>query len=119
MTIEKPDVNKIMDSLTRYTPPLTPPPPPPSPYVNGLWYNGKTIKIDGWVFESCRFDNCTLIVTTPHFSLINCYLDITNTIMYQGSILSIIKLYNLRSTAAVPPDFSAIRNPDGTVTVGG
>lgn len=96
-----------------------PPVPPPPPIVKNLWYNNQKIKVDGWTFESCRFDNCTIIVHTPYFTFKNCYFDESSVVHWGGSVLSIIQLFTYQAGINVLPQFSAVRNPDGTVTMGG
>jgi hypothetical protein len=97
----------------------TPPPPPPQPIVKNLWYNNKTLKIDGWSFESCRFDNCTLIVNSQFFTLKNCHLSETNYIQWGTSTINVIRLFNHQAGLDMPQPFCATQNPDGTVTIGG
>lgn len=103
-----------------------PPPPPPipqfvpaSPTVKGLWYNQKVIKLDGWVFDSCRFDNCKIIIETPNFELKNCYLDDTNTIEVSGKLVNVVKFLNMRGDLSDHPSYLPVHNEDGTVTIGG
>lgn len=96
-----------------------PPVPPPPPVVKNLWYNNQTLKIDGWTFESCRFDNCTLVVHSPFFTLKNCHFDKSNFIQWGLSLIPVIQLFNHQSGNDATPPFIAVRNADGTVTIGG
>lgn len=86
----------------------------------GLWFNNQEIYLDGWKFISCRFDNCKIHVTTGNFVIERCFIDNTNTIYYMGASINIIKLYNRSSdlTRNAMPSFAAIKNDDGTFTIG-
>lgn len=81
-----------------------------------LYYRKKEIKIDGYIFENCRFDNCKLITSRGSFKFINCVLDDFTFVTYEKGASKIIKLYNRRkqvATAALNP----INNQDGTITI--
>src|ERR1043166_4134699 len=66
------------------------------PEVNGLYYRGKILVLDGYRFTNCRFDNCTLQVSTTNFSLVHCVIDDLTTIQYGGDTLKLVKLFNSR-----------------------
>ncbi|MEB0009328.1 hypothetical protein QN375_06045 [Pseudomonas sp. MH9.2] len=99
-------------------PPTSLPSAPPPPIVKGLWYQNKTIKLDGWTFESCRFDSCVLVVNSPYFTIKNCFIDKSSVIQYGELIIKVVQLFNHHASANVTPDFTAIKNPDGTVSIG-
>lgn len=63
------------------------------PEVKGLYYNSQTIRLDGYTWVECRFDNCTLEATSTNFEIKNCIIDSTNQIVYGNSVLKIIKLF--------------------------
>jgi hypothetical protein len=91
-----------------------------TPEVKGLWYKDKEICIDGWRFVSCRFDNCTLTLETTEFAFTNCLIDSSCTIRFRGKILNVLQLFNrdyewMRTNN---PIFAAVKNPDGTITIG-
>jgi hypothetical protein len=112
-----------------------PPPPPPSgnalldalaqymvrPTVNGLYYNGKVVKLDGFKFVGCRFDNCKLVVGSSSFELENCVIDPSTLIEYGAEPVKVIRLFNSQYGwgHGVPPAFTARRNADGSITVDG
>jgi hypothetical protein len=117
-------------------PPLPPPnlglrapPPPPGalgqifgrPTVQGLYYNGKMVALDGYQFVGCRFDNCTLMVASPNFELINCVIDPSTVIQYGMETVKIVRLFNSRSEwmYASAPGLAPRRNADGTITIDG
>lgn len=97
-----------------------PPPPPPVKYpvLNGLWYNRKVIKLDGWIFDACRFDNCMLVIETPYFTVKNCYIDSSNTVEVQGVLMNAVKFLNMTTHMAAHPAYQPFRNVDGTVSIG-
>lgn len=109
---------------------LVPPPPPPPgalsqifgrPIVQGLYYNGKMVPLDGYRFVGCRFDNCTLMVASNNFELINCVIDPTTVIQYGMETIKIVQLFNSRSEwmYASAPGFAPRKNADGTITIDG
>lgn len=90
-----------------------------TPTVEGAWYNGQEIKIDGFKFIKCRFDNCRLIVSSTNISLVNCYIDDKTLIIYSGEILKIIRLYNKDNDYLKihVPGYVPEQNEDGTITI--
>ncbi|MNJ45714.1 hypothetical protein D3C77_408220 [compost metagenome] len=113
------DSNELANALTRNS---NGAPPPPGalqyPVTQNLWFNQKIVKLDGWSFESCRFDGCRLVIETPYFRLQNCYIDDSTEIELKGSIVNAVKLLNLSSKTARHPAFCAVRNLDGTISIG-
>jgi hypothetical protein len=105
------------------------PPPPPNalaqlfgrPVVQGLYYNGKQVALDGYQFVGCRFDNCTLLVSSSNFELINCVIDEATVIQYGPEPMKIVHLFNSRSDwmYASAPALAPRRNADGTITING
>lgn len=90
------------------------------PEARGLYYNGKTIKLDGYSFNGCRFDNCVLELTSVNFSLTKCVIDSTTRISYGNTVLKVIQLFNSRYEWAYqhfPPQFVPQRHADGTITI--
>lgn len=89
------------------------------PKVQGLYYNGQTIVLDGYTFIGCRFDNCTLYIATSNFDILNCVLDQSTKISYGIEAAKIIKLFNSRYewAAEVFPEFMPTKNGDGTITI--
>lgn len=90
------------------------------PEVKGIYYNGKKVVLDGYTFNGCRFDNCTLEVTSLNFDLIGCVIDPSTVISYGNSVLKVIQLFNSRypwayKNFAIP--FVPIRNADGSITI--
>lgn len=93
----------------------------PNPEVKNQWFNGQTLKLDGWHFISCRFDNCKLFVSTPYFFIEGCLIDASTIITYSPELLEVVRLFNYRNTHMKinHPNFCPRFNADGTMTVGG
>ncbi|WP_041363950.1 hypothetical protein [Methylomonas methanica] len=91
------------------------------PEINGIWFNGKEVKLDGYRFVSCRFDNCKITVSSANFEIENCYIDDYSLIIYSGEIVKPIRLYNSRYEWVYEhaPFFAPTKNADGTITIKG
>lgn len=89
------------------------------PEVKNVWFNEKEIKIDGFRFVACRFDNCKLIVTSTNFELERCYIDQKTQVVYSTSLVNIIRLFNSRYdwTYQYMPYFAPTRHENGTITI--
>jgi hypothetical protein len=90
------------------------------PKVVRQWFNGEHIQLDGWHFVGCRFDNCSLTVSSPIILLERCLIDVSCKIFVKPSATSPIKIYNLRTI--VLEGFSAFwptYHEDGTISIGG
>lgn len=98
---------------------LPPPAPGQFPVNDGLWFHHKVVKLDGWHFVGCRFDNCKLVIDTPYFVLRNCFIDGSNLIEMQGALVNAVQFLNLTPGQALKQMFQPTRNPDGTYSVGG
>lgn len=91
-----------------------------TPEVRGLYYNGKTVTLDGYKFVGCRFDNCVLRVNSTNFELIQCVIDATTRVEYSTSICKLLKLFLGRyhwAQSFFNAAFLPTRNPDGSVTI--
>jgi hypothetical protein len=90
------------------------------PEVRGLWYHDKDIYLDGWKYVSCRFDNCRFYLNIGNFVLEECFIDDKCVVLYQGASLKVIQLYNRDSEFIRNnyPFFSAVKNPNGTYSLG-
>ena len=89
------------------------------PDVRDVWFNGKTVKLDGFNFWNCRFDNCRLEVSTFNFEMHRCFIDNNSKIRYYGEIIKVLRLFNSRYDWAYKaiPDFCATRHEDGTISI--
>lgn len=89
--------------------------------VEGLWYNKKSIQLDGYRFVRCRFDTCHISVTSPRFELIDCFIDNSSLKYFSNDIMKIIKLFNSGNEVMYDrwPDFAPKRNADGTISITG
>lgn len=91
------------------------------PEITGAWFNNKEIKLDGYNFISCRFDNCKLTITSTNFELNHCYLDEKTLILYGADVLRPIRLFTSRWDWMYKqmPYFAPTLNDDGTITISG
>lgn len=89
--------------------------------LKGIWFNGKEVKLDGFRFVNCRFDNCKLTVSSTNFEIESCHIDDTSQIIYSGDIVKPIRLFNSRYDwiYSNAPFFAPIKNVDGTITIKG
>jgi hypothetical protein len=91
------------------------------PEVKGLYYNGKAIKLDGYRFVECRFDNCVLEVNSDNFELVGCVIDGSTRIQYSSNLAKVIRLFLGRYQWATAQYFHSFflptKNPDGTETI--
>ena len=91
------------------------------PEVRGLYFNGKTVDLDGFRFIGCRFDNCVLRLRTTYFDIINCVLDTSTRVEYSGELAKVLQLfigrYDWVTPEYFPVNFLPIKNPDGSITI--
>ncbi len=89
------------------------------PEIKGTWFNNREVKLDGFRFVSCRFDNCKLTVTSTNFELERCYIDANTVILYGNEIVKPIRLFNSRYEWVynTMPYFAPVRYQDGTITI--
>ena len=87
--------------------------------VKDMWFNGKTVRLDGYSFVSCRFDNCKIQINSIHFEMHRCFLDDNTIIAYQGEIVKLIRLFNVRYIWVYDklPYFAPEKHEDGTITI--
>ncbi|MEW8352662.1 MAG: hypothetical protein AB2665_02585 [Candidatus Thiodiazotropha sp.] len=91
------------------------------PEINGTWFNGKEVKLDGYKFIGCRFDNCKITVSSTNFEIEDCFIDEKTQIIYSGEIVKTIRLFNSRYEWIYEhaPFFAPTKNADGTITIKG
>ena len=89
------------------------------PDVRDVWFNGKTVKLDGFNFLNCRFDNCQLEVSTFNFEMHRCFIENNNNILYYGEVIKILRLFNSPYDWAYKamPNFCPTRHEDGTISI--
>jgi len=89
------------------------------PKVSNIWYHQKEVNLDGYTFESCRFDDCTLIIETSNFELVNCFIGQGTSFRFGSEISNPIRVFNLYNDNVYEnnPFFAPIKNPDGTITI--
>ncbi|MGR6834393.1 hypothetical protein [Aliivibrio wodanis] len=84
-----------------------------------LWFNKKIVSLTGYKFTNCRFDGCELYVQSDNFEIENCFISTDTIIKYSDSSLRVLKIFNKDSEAIRKsmPNFAAIKNDDGTITI--
>jgi hypothetical protein len=88
------------------------------PQLTGVWYHDTQFSLDGYHFVGCRFDRCTLHVSSGNFELTNCFVAPDTEIIYQSETIAIIRLFTrLLQWDGTRSPFAPIFNIDGTVTV--
>lgn len=87
--------------------------------VRGIWFNGKKLTLDGYHFFNCRFDNCTLLISSNNFELHNCFLDKSTNVSFGEDVVKVLRLFN----RVYPwmdeeyPYFVPKRHEDGTISI--
>ena len=87
--------------------------------AKGLYYNNKSITLDGYKFVDCRFDNCLLHINSDNFELVNCIIDPRCRINYSANVSKPLKLFLSRYSWAPDhfPNFAPKVSADGAVTI--
>lgn len=89
--------------------------------VQGNYYNGKVLAADGYRFNGCRFDRCTISVGSNNFEFVNCVFDETTQISFHDQAAQPIRLFLVKVPAEVQVKFNnffwPLYQPDGTVSV--
>ena len=87
--------------------------------VKQIWFNKKEVTLDGHKFVGCRFDNCTLKISSVYFEMIHCYLDQETMVVWEGQLVKPLRLFNSRFEWAYSesPYFSPTRHDDGTISI--
>ena len=93
---------------------------PGNPIVKGQWFKNQVMRLDGWNFQSCRFDGCMLQVASTTFRLERCYIDEHTSIIFEGVILNIVRLFHVRNSymKTNAPYFAPTYHEDGTISIG-
>lgn len=87
--------------------------------VRDVWYNQKTVTLDGYDFHHCRFDGCKLSISSTNFALDRCFIDESTVVYYGDEVMRVMKLFNSRFKWAYDamPAFVPQRHEDGTVSI--
>jgi hypothetical protein len=92
------------------------------PIVTSVYYNKKTLTLDGYTFRECRFDGCTLILHSPNFVLDHCVIDQTCVLNFGDQLGKVLQLFGTRYPSWWDNYFPGLvptRNADGTISIGG
>ncbi len=99
-------------------------PPSPSPPIQDRWFKDTTIHIDGYTFERCRFDRCTLLTEFAAFAFRQCFISPDCRLYFAGPSLKVVQLlmHTLRTQDRVQllpgeEGVCAVLNPDGTFSL--
>lgn len=89
------------------------------PVVSGVWYNNKSMNIDGYKFVQCRFDNCQLWANSSNFEIDHCIIDKSSHVYFGKDALRLVKLFNhsFDWIYAAAPSWAPVRNGDGTISI--
>lgn len=90
------------------------------PELKNVYYNGKTVPLDGYNFQYCRFDNCTLQISSTNFKLHHCIIDPSCQIQYGQSLVKVVQLFTSRYPWLVEqvPSLAPTLHDDGTLSIG-
>jgi hypothetical protein len=122
---KKPEPDFLSGALAALASLVNNPAPPQTPPIQGRWFNNQTINIDGYTFEGCRFDQCSLVTSMATFTLRDCYIAPTCSIFFDGPTLKVVRLlmhdltlkgrieYRPAESGLYPP----VVTPDGRFTL--
>ena len=87
--------------------------------VNDVWFNDRAVSLDGYNFQSCRFDNCKLHIASANFEMHKCFVDDNTVIFYHGEMVKILRLFNCRYHWIYQklPYFAPVRHENGTISI--
>jgi hypothetical protein len=86
--------------------------------VEGRWFKGDAIIIDGYQFSRCRFDECRLMYTTLDFKFTECVLESSTIIHGYAGVLAMRAFHSPWPTLdQFWPQFAPIRHPNGTISI--
>jgi hypothetical protein len=90
------------------------------PEVASVYYNAKTVNIDGYTFRGCRFDGCTLTANSTNFRLDHCVLDDKCIIQFGPNLVKVVQLFTSRYPwwESSSPGLAPVRHDDGTISIG-
>ncbi len=93
--------------------------------IQGKWFSGSDVSLDGYEFERCRFDKCSLISSNGDFIMKDCFIADNNSVTVGDGAQRIVTLALYRLSMHIPilqqirkPPVSPIFNPDGTISIG-
>lgn len=89
------------------------------PDVRDVWFNRKTVTLDGFSFHNCRFDQCQLHVASTNFDLNHCFISDDTIIYFGDEVVKAVRLFSRRNTWIYDnlPYFAPARHEDGTISI--
>jgi hypothetical protein len=92
------------------------------PYeVSGQWFYQKSIQLDGYAFNNCRFDHCNIYVSRGIFRLTSCFFG-SCILYYSDEARNVIRLFSgqhIPDSVSIIPFLRPVANADGTFTIDG
>jgi len=92
--------------------------------IQDRWFKDTNIDIDGYTFQRCRFDRCSLITEAATFNFESCFVSADCRLYFKGPALKTARLlmHHMRGegriqTRPAEETLYAIINPDGTFTL--
>src|SRR5262245_30669798 len=62
------------------------------PAIQKRWFKDETLYVDGYTFEDCRFDSCTLITEFATFKFQRCFIGSSCRLYFRGAALKTVQL---------------------------
>lgn len=90
------------------------------PQIKHAYFRGQTVTLDGWRMTGCKFESCTLEVSTSYFVIERCFVDADTVVSWAGEAVNLIQLFHMRddSMRADQPGFAATKHTDGSYSIG-
>ena len=97
---------------------------PPPPVIRSRYFKNETVRIDGYTFERCRFDGCSLVTEMATFTFRECVISADCGLFFTGPALKVARLLmhtlevkgRIVRVAGEDALFAHV-NPDGTFTL--
>lgn len=96
----------------------------PPPVIRDRWFKGESIRIDGYTFERCRFDGCSLVTEMATFTFKSCFISPDCGLYLVGPALKVARLLmhtltvkNRITRVAGEEALYATLNQDGTFSL--
>ncbi len=87
------------------------------PSIEGQWFNGQDINLDGYRFLRCRFDNCKLTTIKGTFKLDHCFI-CGGSIHYLGEASNVVRLFTSNQRDQPTPfGLMPVFHEDGTFSI--
>ncbi|WP_156717531.1 hypothetical protein [Pseudomonas sp. FH1] len=90
------------------------------PEMKHAYFNNKNLTLDGWRMVGCKFEKCTLNVSSSYFIIERCFVDSDTIVVWMEQSIKLVQLFHMRNDHMrnTKPEFSAIKHPDGSYSIG-